>query len=546
MKRWPTPLTILMTVWIVTTTFASAEEATDVTFSTKYASGRPKTADFYYEGHAVGRGREGFKFIVDKISDLPFGSSIVWGPNYARCGSCSGAEPRCVPKYLYPDLWAELELHVKNRKLSLSSNYPGPRPLTIASRETNFFPTKVFEDQAPAGEKFDAVLDWEVGKQIGRGREQPEKTIRDQGRWHRYTSSGVTLEDHYDVNLFLSRLSENSQLLVQIQLNKEVDTSVEGDTPSTLSEDIRSIWRDRFANALRRRRVVTVVAVPSVLLQSLKKNDETLQIRWQNYHGPESLPGGIVYLMNGQFVGMGDRGIDQILVRLSKLPRGAKVELPRYEYSGRWALESFSEEELERKNEALRELVPFMNRKNEFDKSVAERNLGLVFDSMSPGLDAQTVLDWDAGDRSGKSFVTTGRIVRHDEQPTQPALRLSWSGYETQQNRKDEESRAVESQAFYSLDDIKQGRGVTGFAKAMEKLASLPEKSVVHVKICIRTKPPFTCPITWEGQRHFERTGFEPYFGLFPWLIDVAQKRKLLIEWIPDEERTCADCELNK
>ncbi|MGH7136299.1 MAG: hypothetical protein ACREHD_11205 [Pirellulales bacterium] len=68
----------------------------------------------------------------------------------------------------------------------------------------------------------------------------------------------------------------------------------------------------------------------------------------------------------------------------------------------------------------------------------------------------------------------------------------------------------------------------------------------MQVRVCIRTKPRFTCPITFQGRRHFERTGFEPYVGMFPWLIDVARRHKLQIEWIPDEQESCQDCSLNK
>ena len=51
---------------------------------------------------------------------------------------------------------------------------------------------------------------------------------------------------------------------------------------------------------------------------------------------------------------------------------------------------------------------------------------------------------------------------------------------------------------------------------------------------------------TKDIQRHFERTGFEPYFGMLEWMIDVAEKRKHKIHWLPDETGTCADCELNR
>jgi hypothetical protein len=39
-----------------------------------------------------------------------------------------------------------------------------------------------------------------------------------------------------------------------------------------------------------------------------------------------------------------------------------------------------------------------------------------------------------------------------------------------------------------------------------------------------------------------ERIGF----GMFDWLVSVAEKRKLQIEWLPDQSASCQDCELNK
>jgi len=87
---------------------------------------------------------------------------------------------------------------------------------------------------------------------------------------------------------------------------------------------------------------------------------------------------------------------------------------------------------------------------------------------------------------------------------------------------------------------------VAGFASAMDQLTALPEGSLVQVHVCLRTKGPFTCPLVYEGHRHFERTGFEPYVGMFPWLIDVVQKRKLQLEWVPDEQKSIYDCELNR
>lgn len=53
-------------------------------------------------------------------------------------------------------------------------------------------------------------------------------------------------------------------------------------------------------------------------------------------------------------------------------------------------------------------------------------------------------------------------------------------------------------------------------------------------------------PITYAGIRHFERTGHEPFEGLIPWLVDVAESRKLQLQWLPDQGMTCGDCEFAK
>ncbi|MBC7820928.1 MAG: hypothetical protein IAG10_28930, partial [Planctomycetaceae bacterium] len=123
-----------------------------------------------------------------------------------------------------------------------------------------------------------------------------------------------------------------------------------------------------------------------------------------------------------------------------------------------------------------------------------------------------------------------------------PAARLSWVRYDAHDRFK----RKLETTAGYTINDVEMGEGVAGFAKAMQQLAALPEGAVVHVQVCLRTKGRFVCPLIYEGQRHFERTGYEPYCGMIRWLVDVAEKRKLQIEWLPDEAESCGDCELNK
>lgn len=58
-----------------------------------------------------------------------------------------------------------------------------------------------------------------------------------------------------------------------------------------------------------------------------------------------------------------------------------------------------------------------------------------------------------------------------------------------------------------------------------------------------RHKNKFTAP---DGERHFERTGDEPFCGMVQWLVSIAQAKQLQIEWLPDEQKTFGNCELNK
>ena len=107
--------------------FLVAQEPIDVWFSTQSLPGtNPKHAVFNYNGELIGRDEKAFETIIASISEFPRGSSIVWGPNYRRCGACSGSEPGCLPKHLFPELWEQLENVIRTRGLHLSSLYPGP------------------------------------------------------------------------------------------------------------------------------------------------------------------------------------------------------------------------------------------------------------------------------------------------------------------------------------------------------------------------------------------------------------------------------------
>lgn len=418
--------------------------------------------------------------------------------------------------------------------------------MSVVHSASAVLPKLLSADAGPPGGKFDATLDVAIGLPIGiEDAEQPANTIWDRGRWYRLRAGKKTFVDHYDLDLFLAELPADSRLLIRVRFDQLLKPDSDENSPVEVAAEIRGVWRNQFEVKLRRGNVRATLDLPKDLIEPWNAIPESLSITWQNYHGPGTLHAEVLYEVNGEYVGRGDRGFDAILARLKKTDPKTKLILPRYEYSGRRAYESGEINDIEKENDRLRDAVPFIARKAEFDELLDQAGLEIESDGVWPG-DAPTVLEWSGGDRSGSSLVSMGRIVHHDEQPSPPKVQLAWTNYKTDVRANENEPRQPESEAVYTLDGVETGAGVEGFLAAMKSISALPEKSVVHVRVCIRTKGPFTCPITFAGQRHFERTGFEPCFGMFPLLIDVARKKNLVLEWIPDEAKSCADCALNK
>ena len=518
-----------------------------MTFSTQYRSGRPTTAEFYYNGRAIGTGREAFSSIVDRISKLAPGASIVWGPNYDRCGSCSGDEPGCVPKFLYPGLWKRLERHAENRRFTLSSKFPGPCPMPIGSDGDHNFP-KVLDYDDVETSQFDAVLDWELANITLNRHDDADPFLRDKSYSHRFVAAAAALNE-FDLDLFFGRLPENARLLVRLVLPKKPASLSEREW-SALADSVLATWRRRISEPVRLGRLQPMLGAPPPLAAALRTASRSrIAIDWSNFHGPQTPHEEVLYFIDDQYAGRGDEGFGNILANVRQLPAGGRVILPRYEYGGRSAMETLLPEEIAAKNAELRNLVPFARRRAEFDAELARRRLRLEY--AAKGLivtDPRTVLDWQSGDRYCRAFVSFGRILRHDEARRPAAARLGWTRYEDGKRGPGGRNpvRQLETDAFYTLNDVEMGQAAPGFANAMREIAALPDGAVVQVRVCLRTKAPFRCALIYQHQRHFERTGFEPYFGLFPWIIDVARNNKLELEWVPDEQESCRDCELNR
>lgn len=508
---------------------AVGQEIRDLTIYTPYGSRHaPKSADFYLNARPIGRDREAFEDIIGRISQLPAGTSIVWGPNYSRCGSCSGSEPPCLPRHLFPDLWEQLEKIVTQRRLTLSSDFPGPWIAPTSRHSKEPLPAEVFSDDSPAGQRFDMTINMRCERSLLRSR-----TFKDDQE----------LND-FELDMALDKLELQSRVLFQITL-------VDLDLANQKQQDIGTanlvwVWKHQIAPRLRSRKLSASLVVPALLAHRTREEVQTTEtsITWQNYRGAHTPHREVIYLVDDTYVGSGDQGFDQVLQRLDHLPQGTKVRWTQYKWSGRRAFDNFADEELRQRNDALKGLVPFKERRQEFDQRLRDRKL--VFDEEDPETEfpgeRPTVLDWSAGDKRASTIASVGRIVHHGEEPRPAAVRFGWTNYVTH----DSEEREPESTAGITINGRVVGKGFDGFAEGVKRIEALPPGSVVQVKVCLRTKGPFICPLIYEGHRHFERTGYEPYFGMYDWLIAVAAAKQLEIEWLPDEVRSCYDCELNR
>ncbi len=172
-------------------------------------------------------------------------------------------------------------------------------------------------------------------------------------------------------------------------------------------------------------RLCTHVHRPEPIIAALRERarKRPLHLDWTNFRGPKTPHNEVVYLLNGEFAGRGDNGFDHVLASLDKTPSGSGVVLPQYELSGRFAIERYTRKELKIRNEQLRSVVPFADRRAEFEKRIAACQLELMHDRRSPG-ETETVAAW--GDGGWEFILRTGRIVRHDERPlAKAAARLA-------------------------------------------------------------------------------------------------------------------------
>jgi hypothetical protein len=530
-----------------------ARQVDDVIISMPMKSGgRSRPANLYYNGRAVGSGPEALAEILARIRKLPVGTSIVWGPDYRRCGSCSGGELRYLAIERFPERWAELEAIVKERTLTLSSAYPGPY-VRLTREHTEYPLLAVLRPEAEVDpQNYHVVLDWVAGERASIEPGEKTKELDALNSWSKLLHDGNVL-GQWQYDLLLGQLPEESRVLLQIRMPEPPERARRPAPLPHMVEQLTFAWEHDVTRPIRAGRLRATVSAPPELIEAARtlRPNPPVAVEWRNYHGPDTPEDEVLCLIDGAYVGRGAPGFDGVLARLRALPEGTRVQLPRYEYSGRALSENYSAQKIRKMNAEVRELLPFPSRRGEWKELLESPRLEVQSVAVQPSWPSgsqETVKGWNSGDRHGRSLVRLGRIVRYDEQPSPPAAKLSWTNYVLPDGRDPggKQGRALETTASYTLDDAVVGQGVEGFGAALDRIAALPPGSVVHVRVCLRTRGPFICPLIYEGQRHFERTGFEPYFGMFDWLIDVAEKRKLAIEWIPDERKSCQDCEMNR
>lgn len=507
-----------------------AQESRDVYFSTDY-----ETDHFYYCGRAIGKGEEGFKAILEKVSKLPPDTSVVWGPDYDRCGACGGGEP--TAKNSYPDLWEEFNALVRERGLLVSSNYPGPFERTTRTLSAvdpfEFLPP----GKVPKDENFILAIDCELGPELNPS--DRRFSMNFSGRLFTFRVNETKL-DPYDVEVLLAKLAKDSRVLINFRVDAKLNLTTKENNEVRLQQHVSDYLHRRILPQARAGNLKIVVASSESIAQPIERSNAL--IRWSNFHGPDTTSEEVLYYFGDDFVGIGNQGFEAILTKVSQLKRGSSIQLPKYKFSGRAAFETMESAVLKKRNKELDTLLPFSARKTEFDAVIKKQKLTIAPFTILPSFGPDTVYSWNSGDRYGASFVSFGRIVRFDEKPRPAAMTLAWQDYDASKKY----DRDPESTATYTIDEKSVGEGFAGYSAAIDLIAKLPAGSVLHVHSCIRTQGTFTCPIIYENHKHFERTGFEPYFGMFPWLIEVAKKHKLEIEWIPDEAKSCGDCELNR
>jgi len=470
---------------------------------------------FYFGGWFVGFGEEGFKTVIDKIQSLPPGTSVVWGADEAKRSAGPGSDN--LARNLFPEQWAEFQKVAKARGLILSST--GYAPIYGDSVEPAEGPIASRVETGSPREPSEVILEWKP----------PRKDVEIFEYW-RVMEWPIYILDGRESGRgpggFLATLKalrkckEGSRLRV-VWSDGEEPPGIE----MFLMEFREVVAAKRFRLAVERK----------------NKNDEMLRstisearcsIEWRNFRSVATPHEEVVYLIDGKLAGMGDAGFDAVLKRLRDLPQGQDIAYPRY-YLGRGAIESIPDmKQIDSyiKQFEAKDIVPFDKRRKEFDDLIKQKHFAVGRDSITSGSDA-SIDEYEEAPAFLKSLLSFATIVRDEAKPAKADAVISWK-----QDR--DERRRPTSAADYFFNGDKVGRDTQGFSAILKRIELLNDGATVRIDpVCIRTHGPFSDPVLIKGYRHFETTGEEPFRGLIDILADMARRKQLHVEVIPDEER---------
>jgi hypothetical protein len=208
-----------------------------------------------------------------------------------------------------------------------------------------------------------------------------------------------------------------------------------------------------------------------------------------------------IYLLDGHESGRGPRGFLATLKALRETADGSQLRIPA-EPPGIG-------------------MFPM-----EFRDVVAAKRFQLVYETKN---DWQPINASYSAERLSHSLLRFATLIRDGAKPGKADAIVSWK-----QER--DEQRRLKSEATYFYNDKNMGSGTQGFLAVLKQIESLLDGATVRIDpVCIRTHGPFADPVIMKGQRHFETSGEEPFRSMVDLLAELAQRKRLHIEVIPDE-----------
>jgi len=433
----------------------------------------------FVNGELVGADREGMEAVLAIVRKLPRGTSIVWGPDTDKMGGGPGGGPNVVRHF--PQEWTHLKNIAHENGLTLSSS-PFPGRAWPNLEEV----TKVVAAGGPRGDE-DIVVSWYC----------PHGETLELLPFGKETEGILALKRHLE--------TQPAGRTVRFVLDREEPKSSRF---FSWEKSAISQYDGTLARVIQARGLRAIVEMPADYLWPWDTAAHRGTIEWRNSNRDGTTHDEVVYLANGKYVGMGNRGFDALLKFIQDQPADSVIGILAYT----------------RRDRVLPDRVPFQARRAEFDELLKSRSVFL--DYLDPGVTRGAL----------ETLVRLGTIVRDGRQPQHADAILSWTDYDSTSRKGDA------SQAIYTVSGTKMGSGVKGFLAAMEKIEALPDRAVLRLDpVCIRTTGPFPLPMVVHGQRHFARTGHEPYEQLVDVLREVVERKKLVVELIPDEKRASTD-----